>query len=152
MNRPKLFKSLRITWSVTWGILAVLLCVLWVRSYFGRTTYQILVTPNYRCYLHSLSGTLAFERAFRPFLGVEVFPIYEESDFLYLKTNAGIKVHRNDIGDGIHAVSASYWLLVIASLAAAAAPWAPWRFSLRTLFIAITLLGMLLGLIVWSMR
>ncbi len=27
------FRKLRIAWSVAWGILAVLLCVLWVRSY-----------------------------------------------------------------------------------------------------------------------
>src|SRR4030095_6915172 len=26
-------RKLRIAWSVTWGVVAVLLCVLWVRSY-----------------------------------------------------------------------------------------------------------------------
>src|SRR5262245_51891917 len=38
-------RKLRIAWSVAWGLLAVLLCVLWVRSYwwydqltFGRPT------------------------------------------------------------------------------------------------------------------
>src|SRR4051812_45475962 len=29
------YRKLRITWSVTWGLLAVLLCMLWVRSYFA---------------------------------------------------------------------------------------------------------------------
>ena len=28
------FRKLRIAWSVAWGVLAVLLCVLWVRSYW----------------------------------------------------------------------------------------------------------------------
>ena len=27
------YRKLRIAWSVAWGIVAVLLCVLWVRSY-----------------------------------------------------------------------------------------------------------------------
>src|SRR6187549_3492704 len=34
------YRKLRITWSVAWGVVAVLLCVLWVRSY---TTWD-------RCY------------------------------------------------------------------------------------------------------
>jgi hypothetical protein len=34
MNRPRLFRTLRIAWSVAWGILAVLLIALWVRSCF----------------------------------------------------------------------------------------------------------------------
>jgi hypothetical protein len=123
------YRKLRIAWSVGWGVLCLLLILLWVRSYFGRTSYQILLTPNYRCYVHSLSGTLAFEREFRPFLGDEVFRIYQESDFLYLKTNAGIKVHSSHTGGTIHAVSLSYWLLVSSSLFAGAIPWVPWRFS-----------------------
>jgi len=28
------YRKLRITWSVAWGMVAVLLCVLWVRSYW----------------------------------------------------------------------------------------------------------------------
>ena len=34
MNRPRLIRGLRIAWSVWWGILCVLLIVLWVRSYW----------------------------------------------------------------------------------------------------------------------
>ena len=28
------YRKLRIAWSVAWGVVAVLLCVLWVRSYW----------------------------------------------------------------------------------------------------------------------
>src|SRR5262245_56414702 len=33
LNRMK-YRKLRIAWSVAWGLLAVLVCVLWVRSYW----------------------------------------------------------------------------------------------------------------------
>ena len=33
MNRPRLIRGLRIAWSVWWGILCVLLIVLWMNSY-----------------------------------------------------------------------------------------------------------------------
>src|SRR5687768_3936293 len=31
---PTRYRKLRIAWSVGWGLVAVLLCVLWVRSYW----------------------------------------------------------------------------------------------------------------------
>src|SRR5262245_41811296 len=34
------FRKLRIAWSVVWGVVAVLLVVLWVRSYFGCDLIQ----------------------------------------------------------------------------------------------------------------
>src|SRR5262249_19882304 len=33
MNRPRLIRNLRIAWSAWWGMLCVLLIVLWVRSH-----------------------------------------------------------------------------------------------------------------------
>jgi hypothetical protein len=43
-----------------------------------------------------------------------------------------------------------YWLLVLVSAFLSATPWIGWsrRFSIRTLFIATTLLSLLLGLMV----
>jgi hypothetical protein len=43
-----------------------------------------------------------------------------------------------------------YWFLVGASVAMATASWLTWRFSLRTLLIATTLVTVLLGLVVWA--
>ena len=50
-------------------------------------------------------------------------------------------------GDG--AIQFQYWLPTIISGSLAAAPWLRWRFSLRTLLIATTLVALLLGLFVW---
>ena len=37
------YRKLRIAWSVAWGVVAVLLCVLWVRSYWWDDVHRI---PN----------------------------------------------------------------------------------------------------------
>jgi hypothetical protein len=42
------------------------------------------------------------------------------------------------------------WLPTLSTVLIAALPWLPWRFSLRTLLIAMTLVAVALGLIVWS--
>jgi hypothetical protein len=45
-----------------------------------------------------------------------------------------------------------YWFLASATVVAAIAVWMPWRFRLRTLIIAMTLVAVLLGLAVWAIR
>src|SRR5262245_56059937 len=43
MTRPRLIRGLRIAWSVWWGILCVLLVVLWVRSYWFKDELTVEV-------------------------------------------------------------------------------------------------------------
>lgn len=43
-----------------------------------------------------------------------------------------------------------HWFPVMIFATAAALPWLPWRFSLRTLLIATTLLALVVGLVVWA--
>jgi hypothetical protein len=48
-----------------------------------------------------------------------------------------------------------YWCLILISVVLVTAPWIrriEWRFSLRTLLIATTLVAVGLGLVVWSLR
>jgi hypothetical protein len=42
-----------------------------------------------------------------------------------------------------------YWLLGLPAIALAAAPWIRWRFTLRTLLIAITFIAVVLGMFVY---
>ena len=44
------------------------------------------------------------------------------------------------------------WCPVLASMILAVIPWLRWRFSLRTLLIATTLVAVVLGIIVWAVR
>jgi hypothetical protein len=60
---------------------------------------------------------------------------------------------------GLHSLSAwfvPYWFLVILSAFITAVtgwlPWKRWRFSVRTLIVATTLVAVVLGLIVWFSR
>src|SRR5262245_46484708 len=43
MNRQRLFRTLRIAWSVAFGILCLLLIVLWVRSYWWLNQAQLVM-------------------------------------------------------------------------------------------------------------
>jgi hypothetical protein len=45
-----------------------------------------------------------------------------------------------------------YWSLVLVTPLLAVAPWIRWRFSLRTVLIATTLVAVVLGLIVYASR
>src|SRR5262245_51700856 len=62
------YRNLRIAWSVAWGLLAVLLCVLWVRSYWkldileGMSFEGAGVSHYFRC--ASLRGGV--ELVFKP--------------------------------------------------------------------------------------
>jgi hypothetical protein len=51
MDRPRLIRGLRIAWRVAWGILCVLLVVLWVRSYWWEDLLHLRITKT-----HILTG------------------------------------------------------------------------------------------------
>src|SRR5262245_33287233 len=73
MDRPRLIRGLRIAWSAWWGILCVLLVVLWVRSYWRL---QILEKRSglEAVQISSVKGSIAIARNFytigKPYLSV----------------------------------------------------------------------------------
>ena len=147
----KSLRYLRIAFSAVCVVACVLLLVFWVRSYWGRKTVEFLVTSADRYYLHSLKGTVVLEKSPRYFIGFELQRMYEESDFDHLATNTGIRIWRDSRG-GVYALSVSYWLLELVTILAAVAPWVRWRFGLRTLLIATTLIAEVLGAIGYAVR
>jgi hypothetical protein len=60
------YRKPRIVWSVAWGIAAVLLAVLWVRSYFHGEGLLIPVRPADGMRLASYRGRIRFEPDARP--------------------------------------------------------------------------------------
>jgi hypothetical protein len=67
MHRPRLIRGLRIAWSVVWGLLCVLLIVLWVRSYW-RMDIVAIPSPSERFMAVSYYGriywsTVALDKA-----------------------------------------------------------------------------------------
>ncbi len=147
-------RKLRIAWSVAWGIAAVLLIALWVRSYqvggylsmpTATKTIDIVAEEGElecRLFLYDMGDqNLHFglrdpqpshNTAVVHFLGFEI---------LY-------------VDDFYCGVTFPYWFGVFAVIVMAIAPWAfpTYRFSLRTLLIATTLVAIGLGLIVWVAR
>ena len=145
------FRKLRITWSLVWGVLAVLLVVCWVRSYWGRTSSEILVTPTHRYYIHSVNGAVAFSRNVRVWAGAEFTPHNPDTFYSEMATQFGLKVVRDSVGTW-YTLSISYWLLEVIAILVVALPWLRFRFSLRTLLIGTTLVAVGLGAFIALIR
>jgi hypothetical protein len=152
MSRMR-FRKLRIAWSVGWGIVAVLLCVLWVRSYWYAD--DLARFQHGRMYLiESAWGSV------RP-----VYSNKEPPTNLWLFSSDRLP---NDGGSYAHPVFGwdaddfplyfqayiPHWIVALLFAIAAVAPWIHWsrRFSLRTLLIATTLVAVVLRLIAWIQR
>ena len=148
-------RYLRIAFSASCGIACVLLVVLWVRSYwkvehifwngeakyFGISIYPGEVTLE--------SG----ERIFMP-LGWSrvVFPIHDDDATLEDEPSTVLGFGW-EAEDKLKTAYIPFWFFTLPSLAFAILPYAAVkRFSLRTLLITTTLVAVLLGAIVRSVR
>jgi hypothetical protein len=160
MDRPRLIRGLQIAWSVAWGILCVLLMVLWVRSYYS-TVFVVGPLPNpYGSLLIEtkqgrVTTCLSYGQGVLSGLnaspwGMHNKPLEEwEPVIPPLSTRAAFSYVRWNINH--HYLILPYWFLTILSGTLAALPWIRSRFSLRTLLIATTLIAVVLGVVVWSM-
>jgi len=144
------FRKLRIAWSVAWGIVAVLVCVLWVRSYWRVDLVNVRVPRFGVVQLTSAVGRTggASTRGIgRPWGWTTV----EVSQFPALAKEMSAKPHLaiTDAGGGYYTLWVSYWIVCFLFSAFGIAPWIQWskRFRLRTLLIATTLAALLLGLV-----
>jgi hypothetical protein len=153
--------KLRIAWSVAWGIVAVLLVALWVRSYSSvdsmeRKTISGLIT------IRSVSGQLQYSE-FSHFSPAVVRDVEEEvsEGGTFARHPVG-NLHLHDsaghLGFGWRRatkyqidVIVPLWFPTLIAVAVGGLPWSGKvrRFSLRTLLIATTFVALGLGLIVW---
>jgi|tagenome__1003787_1003787.scaffolds.fasta_scaffold19222441_1 hypothetical protein len=141
-------RKLRIAWSVFWGLACVLLIVLWVRSY--------------EYYLITYNG---------PGFGSAVLGLDSKPGSLTIGVDDGGDMHPWSVrsidltafgreplpalsawGVDLNAVRMPYWFATSLSILLATLSWLRWRFSLRTLLIATTLVAVVLGVVVWSAR
>ena len=151
------FRKLRIAWSVVWGLLAVLLIVLWVRSYLSYDALSIQLPLGYAYAGDSMSGRMSSH-----FYRFQVQTVPWRFEF----SSISFEGERVELGGPIfHASSATgpdgtVWNVhfphcfpIAVAAVLSAIPWwyrLGWRFSLRTLLIATTLLAVVLGLVVWG--
>jgi hypothetical protein len=143
--------GLRIAWSMAWGLMAVLLCVLWARSYLWYESVTSDKNPmNRRIVLASNSGVLE----------TATYPANPGGSVWRYKrlraTRAEEKFHWQSMqtADGGKTIYlyVPHWLVLFAAIGMGTAPWFCSRFSLRTLLIATTLVAVGLGVIVWVIR
>ena len=146
----------RIAFTAVCGIACVLICVLWVRSYwwidYGTVASRLEASSFY--------GAVRFRFAFPPYSferewyyarqpAIEYFPS-SSSELETVKRNLlTFSLPSSQSGTMPH-----WFLVALSALSAtfAAAPWIRWRFSLRTLLIATTLVALVLGLVMWAIR
>jgi hypothetical protein len=157
------FRKLRIVWSLFWGIACVLLIVLWVRSHYYLDSYRFWAGRSNTAAIDSKGGRIYFSVSasggadLEPYIGNKKRS-EGETDILN-----GIIASENHLGFGryidLKLVNTStfifpHWFAAIVSVTLAAVPWIRWsnRFSLRTLLIATTLVAVVLGWIVYTLR
>ncbi len=152
------YRKLRIAWSVGWGLAAVLLIVLWVRSYWIWDSVDAPIYPH-GFSLNSDSGQLTLQG------GVSDCPIKDWSHFAVPSnifesfatgpqaiTVSGRKMTFSSCATEFPCIfSVPHWLAALPFATVAIAPWVR-RFSLRTLLIATTLVAVVLGLVVWAAK
>lgn len=153
MQRTQLIRGLRIAWTVWWSTACVLLIFVWMRSYW-KVDYMCHYKPG-GVRIAVWNGGLQFDtNSSRYGNGERVWMFSGRTGFAPM-------IHERPVLGFVWSRTASHWIAVVPfwfltllSAAMASAPWIRWSktFSLRTLFIAPTLVAVLFGLAAWSMK
>jgi hypothetical protein len=163
-----MLKYLRIAVTALSVTVCVVLTVLWVRSY-GHFDWLggLILTPrgkefqvNYGCLIESANGAV-----------VVVYAGNLRASLMLVATSAGSSPALSSLrvtGDedesasngfrakiyptGMWRASSPHWFLALITGTAAAVPWIKWRFSLRTLLVAMALVAIVLGMVIYLAR
>ena len=138
------YRKLRIVWSVAWGVVAVLLGVLCVRSstlydhaslyFYGSGVSSSSWSYRLHFMLNSTSDPAIKNRLVYFRASSEPIPKFVWNEPWLLTWRSAVM---------------PLWFSVALCLAVAASSWLPWRFSLRTLLITTTIVAVALGIAIW---
>jgi hypothetical protein len=149
------FRKLRIAWSVAWGIACVLLIVLWVRS-LNRIDCLTWHYNNAEALLVRTNPGIVTVATFvdRPAPSSVVRQVgraWMTGWFESMMIRGGKMSWWFEAASTstFRSASAPDWFLILICCGLGSIPWLRWRFTLRTLLIATTLVAAVLGLIVW---
>jgi hypothetical protein len=148
------FRKLRIAWTVGWGLVAVLSVVWCMRSYWHWDTIWGRVAANKSIVIQSLGGRIAVLTL--PY-GVpwEIGSVNKNEtwrDSILRHAFMGRKNATLSATGEKFIFAFRHWYLIAGSFLLGATSWLRWRFSLRTLLVATTMVALLLGLIVWLIK
>ena len=141
------YLKLRIAWSVAWGVVAVLLVALWVRSYSDhhldilpqRPTGPPFALVNSTYLLRGSICSYTFVHESHWLYNWLPSARLQGAGFLLAWTNA----------PPWYFAGVPLWFPVAIAIGLGGIPWLRWRFTLRTLLIVTTLVALSLGLVVW---
>lgn len=146
-------RKLRIAWSAIWALAAVLLIALWVRSYWWLDNLSFPAAGT--AFVGSAEGKIVV------FSSPEKDPQAGDSRWELKKfpmntipTRARISTPTwSFVSNRFNTeVTFPHWFLATLCAILAPASCLPWRFTVRTLLIATTLVALALGLIVWTLH
>jgi hypothetical protein len=148
------FRKLRIAWSVGWGLVAVLLCALWVRSYTTVDFFLQNKASPFRITASSHSGRIVIwigESRGALNAAWSSMPIERVKTLSSATLWFTVYSRKSASGSGIDrvGVQSPHWFAAMLFITLGSLPWIHLRYSLRTLLIATTLVALLLGLFVW---
>jgi hypothetical protein len=150
MNRPRLVRALRITWTAVWGIAAVLLVTMWVRSYWWAEEVTVPVPGGQSIGLSTAPGSMAV--VINPSWGTPPWIVINTVVDEWIPTDYEHSRVGGYFGSHANWVRAPFWFSLLIVAMFATLPWLSWHFSIRTLLIATTLVAVALGLIAWLTR
>jgi hypothetical protein len=143
------FRKLRIAWSVTCGVAAVMFIVLWVRSYAWVDIVSIPMTTVKQIGLWSGGGRIeVYSSDYDALQKPSMLMSLPRQEMLAQVKAAGKKVDRRYFGVTDAGFRFPTYLLVLVATLFAKLPWIRWRFTLRTLLIAITAVAVVLGVVI----
>jgi hypothetical protein len=156
-QKRSVFRCLRIAFSAGCGVLCLMLIALWVRSYWWTDTLIGPFPVGYDFNLASIQGQ--FGLAVSPHGMIDrmqlLSEVYEPPTkgrlFAHPASNPDFGFSFGTQSLGFIVVAPAWFMMLICGIIAIA-PWLPWRFSLRTVLIATTVIAVGLGLIVWTAR
>jgi hypothetical protein len=143
-------RYLRIAFSATCLIACVLLIVLWVRSYWIDHIAMGQFANAHAFRIDSVLGRVAvLSRAKYPGTSHDPFHLRtDEHPEVYWEPDDNFLGFHYQADEGGILATTPYLPVVLGAGAICYVPWIPWRFTLRTLLIATTLVAVVLGLIV----
>jgi hypothetical protein len=147
-------RGVRIGASVFFGMLTLLLVVLWLRSYSEPIHLRGTLVGYQYFSMYSFHGLATFnvassDVAWMTDFGWDVAKQHQRNVFVKPNRDACFVIDTDNAPKSV-VLRAPHWILSLCSAMIAIAPWLSLRFSLRTMLIATTLVAVVLGALVWA--
>jgi hypothetical protein len=153
LNKPamqRLLGYLQIGFSASCGIVCLLMIACWVRSYTWADGFFLRLVPSGHVQVHAGDGRMCIWLERQPIdrwfssssrlITEKLPPPDDENRIPWLDIYAWPNLIR---------IYTTHWLLTVVAGSLAVIPWCPRKFTLRGLFVVMTVIAAVVGVIVW---